>query len=281
MSLPTFDTDPGNGLAHLAAAVSPAMQATAGTPHSIWPPHLALPGVCHYSAADRLPQKLVTKIQALECVEMSEMLPEAWVPDQQEATITPGRPSQNTPVMDILVWTQCFSVMAGVLVECFPDKAPQLLTYLRRIVHAVRNFHGTAWVAYDRLYHHQALVQRRLDWAKEDSSLYNEAFMGQAKAISSCRHCLSNNHVTEACPELMPVFPSWIGPYPLGAPLLPYPTLQTPNLSQEVCRKFNDNRCFIQKCKYAHVCLNCSRPHPAVLCGNFAGSSRGWPSWWE
>ena len=62
-------------------------------------------------------------------------------------------------------------------------KAPQLLAYLKRIVHITRNFHGTAWVAYDTLYHRQALVQHSLDWAQEDSSLYDQAFVGQAKMI--------------------------------------------------------------------------------------------------
>ena len=81
----------------------------------------------------------------------------------------------------ILVWTKCFSLKAAVLAESFPDKAPQLLAYLRKIVHAARNFQGKAWVAYDRLYQRQVLAQRNLDWAKEDPSLYNEAFVGQAK----------------------------------------------------------------------------------------------------
>ena len=67
--------------------------------------------------------------------------------------------------------------MAAVLAGCFPDNTLQLLAYLGRIVHVARIFHGTVWVVYDRLYRRQALTQRSLDWAKEDSSLYNEAFV--------------------------------------------------------------------------------------------------------
>ena len=81
-----------------------------------------------------------------------------------------------------------YAVMAAVFAEKHPSKAPQLLAYVKRIVHVSRNFHGMAWVAYDRLYHRQALAQRSLDWAQEDSSLYNEAFVGQAKMIPRCCH---------------------------------------------------------------------------------------------
>ena len=48
--------------------------------------------------------------------------------------------------------------MAAVLAEKCPGKALQLFAYLRHIVHAARNFWGTAWIAYDRLYWRQALV---------------------------------------------------------------------------------------------------------------------------
>ena len=196
--LPTFDPEPGNSLAHLAAAVSPASLGGPRSVHVVEPHPLPPSASVQYSATNRLPPKLVARIQSLEFIEMSEMLPETWLPDHQEAAPTPRRSSRSTPITDILVWTECFAVMAAVLAERFPDKAPQMLAYLRRIVRAARNFQGAAWVAYDRLYRRQALAQRSLDWAKEDSSLYNEAFVGQAKAISRCRHCLSDFHPTEA-----------------------------------------------------------------------------------
>ena len=41
----------------------------------------------------------------LEFAEMSEMLPETWLPEQHEAGSTPHRPSQSIPVTNILVWT--------------------------------------------------------------------------------------------------------------------------------------------------------------------------------
>ena len=183
--IPTFDPEPGNSLAHSAAMVSPATLSNAGSPHLAQPQPLAQSTATQYtySATTCLPLKLVSRIRALEFIEISEMLPEALLPDHQETGATACRPSRSTPVTDILVWTECFLMMEAVLAEQFPDKAAQLLVYLRRVVHAARNFQGTAWVAYDRLYRRQALAQRSLDWAREDSSLYNEAFKGQAKPL--------------------------------------------------------------------------------------------------
>ena len=203
---------------------------------------LPQPRVTHsstYSPASRLPRKLVERILKLEFVEMSEMLPETWGPESQDTAAGPRRMSRRVPITDILVWTECFALMAAVLAERYPDKAPQLWAYLRRIVHAARNYQGSAWVAYDRLYRRQALAHHSLDWAQEDSALYNEAFVGHARPIARCRHCLSEFHATEACPELPQAPPPWppqyaVGPTPAFSPSLPYP---------EVCRKFNENRC--------------------------------------
>ena len=163
MSLPTFKAEPGNCLARLAPAVSLTAVGGPGSAHITQPQ--PFPPPTQYSATTHLPQKLVARIRALKFVEMSEMFSETWLPEQHEARSTPRRPSQSTPVTDILVWTEWFSLMAAILAESFPDKAPQLLVYLMRIVHAARNFQGMAWVAYDRLYQRQ-LAQCSLNLAK-------------------------------------------------------------------------------------------------------------------
>ena len=91
---------------------------------------------CIYSPTSRLPRKLVERIQNLELIEMSEMLPETWLPDTQDGTPAPRIMSHRTPVTDILVWAEGFVLMAAVLAERFPGKPPQLWAYLRCIVHA-------------------------------------------------------------------------------------------------------------------------------------------------
>ena len=204
------------------------------------------------------------------------MLPEAWWPETQDTSTCSlsRRPSRRSPVTDILVWVECYSMMAAVLAGKYPDKAPQLLAYRRRIVHAARNFHGSAWVAYDRVYRRQALARRSLEWAQEDSALYNEAFVGHAKVIVRCRHCLSEYHATEACPDLPHPPALWPTHY---LPTSPTAASLPPGHRQELCRKFNDNRCFIRRCKYVHACSNCGRPHPAALCSSTSVPPRQLP----
>ena len=190
-------------------------------------------------------------------------MPESWIPEAQDVSPALRRPSCRAPITDVLAWTECFALMAAVIAEKFPDKAPQLFAYLRRIVHAARNFQGSAWVAYDRLYRRQALARHSLDWAQEDSALYNEAFVGHAKAITRCRHCLSEFHTTEVCPEFQQPWGPWPPQYAMG--MLP-PRFYLPGPQQEPCRKFNENRCFLRRCRYLHICSICGQPHPASFC---------------
>ena len=114
-------------------------------------------------------------------------------------------------------------------------------------------------MAYDRLYRRQALAQHSLDWAQEDSALYNEAFVAHARAITRCRHCLSEFHISESCPEFQQQWGPWPPEYAMST--VP-PRFYPPGGMQ----KFNENRCFLRRCRYLHICSICSQPHPASFC---------------
>eukprot|EP00731_Ephydatia_muelleri_P007126 Em0003g1374a len=165
-------------------------------------------------------------------------------------------PRRSAPVTDISVWVECFTLMAAVLAAKYPSRAPDLLMYLHRIVYCARKFEGHAWVTYDRLYRRQTSANRSLNWAAEDQALYNEAFARRAKPTSRCKICLSEHHGTDACPD---------STRPLFAHQEPDCQRQAP--PQEICRQFNENRCFVRLCKYRHACSTCGAPHPALSCG--------------
>ena len=120
-----------------------------------------------YNPAAKLPRKLVSRIEKLEFIEMAELLPETWASDQQGTRDIGPQQKQirRGPVTDILVWVECFSLLASVLAAKHPEKTPQLWAYQRRIVQSCRNFDDRAWVAYDRIYSRQALANRSLDWS--------------------------------------------------------------------------------------------------------------------
>lgn len=58
---------------------------------------------------------------------------------------------------------------------------------MRRVIRSARNLDGTGWVAYDRIYHRQALAQQnvlhKLLLAVEDATLFNEVFVGHAHIV--------------------------------------------------------------------------------------------------
>jgi hypothetical protein len=224
--------------------------------------------------AARFPPKMVAKIENLEFVEMSDLLQEAWVAD----AAGPSSPSvkhlgRRPPVSDILVWAECFTAMAAVLSQKYPMKSLELFAYPCRIFHAARIYDSHLWVNYDQIYRRQAASRRSLDWSVEDQSLYNETFGGRAKQFTRCKFCLGESHTFDVCPEMplvqLPVSlvspaaaPTPPGLAPSRSPLPQQPIAR----SGEVCRKYNEDRCYYRQCRHTHVCSTCAGLHPALSC---------------
>ena len=193
----------------------------------------------------------------------------------------PGRaPPARLPITDISHWVEKFSMMAAVICSRFPDKAPEMFAYLGTIVRAERNYEGLRWVTYDRQFRREALANKNLNWSVTDSRLYNEAFTGRAKAIARCSFCLQDDHTDAYCPNNpnRSYFGGYPGPlvwqapptWPLPAPMPP-PHQGSAAKSQEICRRYNDGRCKMAKCRYLHACLQCRSPHPAIECPHRGG----------
>lgn len=204
---------------------------------------------------------------------MHELLPEAWGAEVTQSCC-PGsrRQVRRAPVQDILLWTECFSSLVAILGSAYPQHIVDFMAYQRSIVRASRIFEGSAWVVYDRCYRRRAALTKDLNWSVQQTALYNEAFTGRARTIPRCGHCLSENHALADCPDVprgtapqVNVPPSALPPN-TGTPR-PRPTIpQAPAPSAEYCRLFNQVRCRSRRCRYAHLCLNCSLPHPELVC---------------
>ena len=117
---------------------------------------------------------------------MAELLPDD---EPNKCCHEEWRPPKRGPVTDILLWVECFSIMATVLTSDF-------FTYQKTIVHASRSFSGDHWVTYDLCYRRQAAVRKTLQWLQIDFSLYNETFTGRAKPLPCCKYCLSEHHTS-------------------------------------------------------------------------------------
>ena len=98
LQLPSFDAENPTSLAQL---VSELVQDTA---LSKTPP---CPNPSNHSPTARLPKKLVARIQALDFVEMNEMLPESWIPEAQDVSPALRKPSRRAPITDVLDRVLC------------------------------------------------------------------------------------------------------------------------------------------------------------------------------
>ena len=153
----------------------------------------------------------------------------------------------------------------------FPGKAPEFWAYQASILRPAKNFEGTAWAAYDQQYRREALARHDLNWSACNARLYNEVFTGRAKAILRCQHCLSEAHGSLACPANP-------DPMPLWQALPRMPPSDGQGRRPEICRNYNEGKCKLQKCKYAHICKECYYPHPWVACHTNQAAAHQWRS---
>ena len=204
---------------------------------------------------------------------MGELRADIWPeePISRNTSSTPRRPGKP-PVTTIRSWLECYSRMAAILTSRFPEKAAELWAYQTTIIHAAHTYEEANWVAYDRLYRREMLAAKNLNWPVPNPRLYSEAFTGRAKRHPQCPHCLSEDHSAAGCPHNPnPPMVGWFqgtlqlqfGPATSGQP--GSTSLMKPPI-QEICRNFNSNRCRFTRCRYLHVCAECSGPHAALYC---------------
>ena len=79
--------------------------------------------------------------------------------------------------------------------------------------------------------------------------------------MTRCKICLSEHHRADSCPDsTRPLFAQQEPDIPRQA------------MSQEICRRFNENRCFLRTCKYWHACSLCRGQHTALSCSQQRGA---------
>ena len=151
-----------------------------------------------------------------------------------------------------------------------PYRVMDLMGYQILIIEAYHEYRSNAWLNYDRRFHLRAASQPGRSWAAIDSTIWNLAFAGQAKA-TRCNHCFSFAHSTSNCnlsgnnSETKPLFPSGHTHYPAKS-----------FRGQPICYKWNNSKlpgCPHRNCHFEHICYICaSNPqakdvdHKAVFC---------------
>ena len=270
-SLPSFTPSGGPATTPLDILAEAALEPTAPLTPDLSGLGKALHSAGPYNPAATLPPKVVRKMVSLEFVEMSEMRADIW-PDESVApeTIQSPRRAGKPPVTSIRSWLECYGRMAAVLSMRFPEKAAELWAYQTTILHAAHAYEGANWVAYDRLYRREMLAKKDLNWSVPNPRLYSEAFTGRAKRHPQCPHCLSEDHEGAGCPHNPnPSFMGWFqsASLPQGPLASPGQTrAPPPEKLRDICRNYNGNRCRFTRCRFLHICAECSGPHAVVHC---------------
>lgn len=211
------------------------------------------------------PPKLITKVLALEYIEIAELVPDNWrfTEDEQKCCHQSRRSSRRGPVTDILLWIECYSSLVTILGSRFPTKIGELMAYQRTIVKAHKTFIGEGWITYDACYRRKAALTKSLDWGQVDFTLYNETFTGRAKSLPRCQYCLSEYHMSASC--------SYAPDNPPSPPARP--RQDHASRSVQLCQLYNHrygSRCTFTPCKFAHMCSECHGTchgtHPVSSC---------------
>ena len=162
---------------------------------------------------------------------------------------TAGSKSKQRSVTNIAEWLQAFAVYVSITARKQPQHVPDLMGYQVLMLKASNEYKGSSWLAYDRFFRPQAAAQPNCQWSKIDSTIWNLAFTGQAKA-SRCRHCFSLFHLSKDC-----AFASTTTFRQADQPLpMPY-------CRRYICRQWNGqlgHGCSYPNCRYEHFCYQCA-----------------------
>ena len=246
-----------------------AVAANIQSPASLPAPPALLHTPGPYNPGATVSTTVAAKILSLKFIEMSEVGADDLNPT--------GRPAPpRLPVSDISVWVEKFSTMAAIMVQRFPEKAPELFAYQALIVRCERNYRASQWIAYDRAFRREALAAHDLNWSLPNPRLFQEAFTGRARDIPRCNLCLNDDHTTESCPTNPQRAFGYLPPPSSNPPPPPpsywgraaQPPRDSRRQSQELCHRWNNGLCRVadSRCRFTHACRECRGSHRAINC---------------
>jgi len=128
-------------------------------------------------------------------------------------------------------WTDAFLIYSSIYLEKHGNKAQQLLKYISTIRTAANRFGGGGWKAYDRQFRLRMEKFPNTDWSTINTELWLMLLMPSNNRLPQPTHTYTNK-----------------------------PANKLP------CYDYNDATCRRTSCRFAHICMNCSKPHPAQSC---------------
>ena len=106
-----------------------------------------------------IPAKLVKKIQALEFVDMRELLPDNIALTERLAALLSGLAPQKPLSQRVIggewalvTWVSSFATYIAIIAEAHPERVVDMLAYMRLIRREASKFGGTGWLTYDAVF---------------------------------------------------------------------------------------------------------------------------------
>ena len=217
----------------------------------------AMGGVYVGAGLSPVSYKLAQRILQWEYIDMAELLPEVQLFGGAEDGRSGNR---RTTVVDKL---QCFGIYVSVLAPSYPESIPELIAYMLEIVGQAKRFRGKTWVLYDATFRRQAAASGNCRWSEVNSTLHESCYSGEAPSGLGCELCMSSAHSTREC-ALRGRDNGTTSPGPPTAGYNRPGWWQLPP-SGEVCKSWNENRCWYPMCRHTHVCHLCGKSPSHIL----------------
>ena len=153
-----------------------------------------------------IPSAVVKKIQALEFVDFSELMPDnRELLRRADQTATDGKTSAKAPlrrVTSITSWAQCFMVYAAILLSKFPHKVVEVMAYGKMIIREAGRHGGEGWKVYDTLFRQMVAADKTTPWSKLNPTLYATTFLSMRDPHgqgAQCPICMESDHREADC----------------------------------------------------------------------------------
>ena len=199
--------------------------------------------------------KIKKKIWAREFIELGSLnKPEAngssvnmaySAGSMSQISFTPSKPR---PPANIYEWVNLFSTFAAVYTQKYPQEAPQLFTYMQRVMSITRSHPASfIWRIYDERFRRLKQYSQSLPWHLLDHHILHEA-----QEVSSTTKNVQGQSKGKVLPQSVEVKTCFAFNKKIG------------------CKKVN--------CPYKHICSKCRGSHPLYKCsrsGQGANSGSG------
>lgn len=145
-----------------------------------------------------IPGKLTRRIQALEFVEMRELLPDSLVLAERletlPARLTPAKSPEQREVGSLLTWVSSFATYIAVVAQAHPDRVADMLAYMRLIIREARKYGGNGWLTYDMVFRRNH-EKKSVPWNYIDPSLHT-AYIGGRASLPSLPVAIATRWIT-------------------------------------------------------------------------------------